>query len=89
VFWLSGAAAITQSLNGGLNCGYVASADIPPLLNSLVRSLHIVYCGQLNALEAFAWIEWVFLTFAFVFVIVLAVRAGQRGQGYRDPVVPK
>ncbi|KAN0135645.1 hypothetical protein V8E53_006536 [Lactarius tabidus] len=72
VFWLSGAAAITQSLNGGLNCG-----------------LHIVYCGQLNALEAFAWIEWVFLTFAFVFVIVLAVRAGQRGQGYRDPVVPK
>ncbi|KAF8273856.1 hypothetical protein EI94DRAFT_1563114 [Lactarius quietus] len=72
VFWLSGAAAITQSLNGGLNCGD-----------------HIIYCGQLNALEAFAWIEWVFLTFGFVFVIVLAVRAGQRGQGYREPVVPK
>jgi len=72
VFWLSGAAAITQSLNGGLNCGD-----------------HTIYCGQLNALEAFAWIEWVFLTFGFVFVIVLAVRAGQRGQGYREPVVPK
>jgi len=71
VFWLSGAAAITQSLNGGLDCG------------------HFIYCGQLNALEAFAWIEWVFLTFGFVFVIVIAVRAGQRGEGYRDPVVPK
>jgi len=73
VFWLSGAAAITQSLSGGFNCSHH----------------HFVYCGQLNALEAFAWIEWVLLTFAFVFVIVLAVRAGQRGQGYRDPVVPK
>ncbi|KAH9176851.1 hypothetical protein EDB89DRAFT_1936840 [Lactarius sanguifluus] len=72
VFWLSGAAAITQSLGGGLDC-----------------DLHLVYCGQLNALEAFAWIEWVFLTLGFVFVIVVAVRAGQRGQGYRGPVVPK
>jgi len=72
VFWLSGAAAITQSLSGGLDCSH-----------------HFVFCGQLNALEAFAWIEWVFLTFGFVFVIVIAVRAGQRGQGYRDPIVPK
>ena len=35
VFWLSGAAAITQSLNGGLNCGYVTSTDVSPLLTPL------------------------------------------------------
>ncbi|KAH9043655.1 hypothetical protein EDB85DRAFT_706203 [Lactarius pseudohatsudake] len=89
MFWLSGAAAITQSLGGGLDCEYVTSAEVPPLLTYLARSHHLVYCGQLNALEAFAWIEWVFLTLGFVFVIVVAVRAGQRGQGYRGPVVPK
>lgn len=72
VFWLSGAAALTNSLGGGLDCSH-----------------HFVYCGQLNALEAFAWIEWVFLTLGFVFVIVVAVRTGQRGEGYRGPVVPK
>jgi hypothetical protein len=72
VFWLSGAAAITESLGGGLDC-----------------SRHFVYCGQLNALEAFAWIEWVFLTLGFIFAIVVAVRSGQRGEGYGGPVVPK
>lgn len=65
VFWLSGAAAITQSLGGGLNC-----------------NLGFVYCSQLNALEAFAWIEWVVLTLGFVYVMVIAVRANQRGEGY-------
>jgi len=72
VFWLSGAAAITQTLGGRLDC-----------------SRHFVYCGQLNAIEAFAWIEWVFLTLGFIFAIVVAVRAGQRGEGYRGSVVPK
>ncbi|KAI9454920.1 hypothetical protein BJY52DRAFT_1261873 [Lactarius psammicola] len=72
VFWLSGAAALTNALGGGLDC-----------------DLNFIYCGQLNALEAFAWIEWVFLTIGFVFVIVVAVRAGQRGEGYRGPVVSK
>ena len=60
VFWLSGAAAITESLGGGLNCKYVASACILYLLAlySRPRSLGFIYCSQLNALEAFAWIEW-------------------------------
>ncbi|KAI0307662.1 hypothetical protein B0F90DRAFT_1807119 [Multifurca ochricompacta] len=72
VFWLSGAAAITDSLGGGLDC-----------------DLGFVYCGQLNALEAFAWIEWVVLTLGFVFVMVIAVRATQQGEGYRGPFVPE
>ncbi|KAI9513084.1 hypothetical protein F5148DRAFT_466259 [Russula earlei] len=65
LFWLSGAAAITESLGGGLNCNF-----------------GYVYCGQLNALEAFAWIEWVLLTLGFTIVLVLALRAIQRGEGY-------
>jgi len=70
VFWLSGAAAITESLGGGLNCDH-----------------GFIYCGQLNALEAFAWIEWVVLTVGIVYVFVIAVRANQRGEGYNGPVL--
>ncbi|KAI0249505.1 hypothetical protein BJV78DRAFT_1226614 [Lactifluus subvellereus] len=70
VFWLSGAAAITEALGGGLDC-----------------HLNFVYCGQLDALEGFAWLEWVLLTFGFISVMVIAVRASQRGEGYGGPVV--
>ncbi|KAI0066595.1 hypothetical protein BV25DRAFT_1912653 [Artomyces pyxidatus] len=70
VFWLSGAAALSESLGGRLNCSH-----------------HFVYCGQLNALEAFAWIEWVILTFAFVVVVLMGSRAMRRGDGYRGPLV--
>jgi len=65
VLWLSGAAAITDSLRGGLDC-----------------NLPFVYCSQLNALEAFAWIEWVVLTVGFTFILVVTVRALQRGEGW-------
>lgn len=40
---MAAAAAITQTLGGTLNCGV---------------QTHIVYCGQLSALEGFAWIIW-------------------------------
>jgi len=69
VFWLSGAAAITEALGGGLNCG-----------------THVVYCGQLNALEAFAWIIWVLLTVGFTVVLVLGVRARRLREGYNGPL---
>jgi len=70
VFWLSGAAAITASLGGGLDCNF-----------------HFVFCGQLNALEAFAWLEWAVLTVGLIYVLVMAVRAKQRGEGYNEPLV--
>ena len=41
--WTAAAAAVTEMLGGGLNC------DTQRLF---------VYCGQLNALEAFCWIMW-------------------------------
>ncbi|KAI0005560.1 hypothetical protein BJV74DRAFT_762072, partial [Russula compacta] len=70
VFWLSGAAAITDSLGGGLDC-----------------NLHYVYCGQLNALEAFAWMEWVLLMVGFIYALVVAVRAVRGGEGYHRPLL--
>ena len=45
-------------LVGGLTAGMYQVSGIPPLLTSISRSHHFVFCGQLNALEAFAWIEW-------------------------------
>lgn len=34
---------------------YAANAVLTRFCSS---GAHIVYCGQLNALEAFAWVEW-------------------------------
>ena len=41
ILWLAAAAAITQTLGGGLNCHV---------------QTYFVYCNQLNALEGFAWL---------------------------------
>ncbi|GJE89632.1 MARVEL domain-containing protein [Phanerochaete sordida] len=71
VFWLSGAAAITASLGGGLNCG---------------RD-HVTYCGQLNALEAFAWVEFVLTTFALVVIMLRGIAATRRGDGIKGALV--
>lgn len=43
IMWTAAAAAITEMLGGGLNCKLQDT---------------FVYCNQLNALEAFAWVEW-------------------------------
>ncbi|CCL98056.1 uncharacterized protein FIBRA_00050 [Fibroporia radiculosa] len=49
---------------------------------------HFTYCGQLNALEAFAWIIWVLTFFAFFSVILRAVSASRRGDGMGGQLVP-
>ncbi|KAJ3526322.1 hypothetical protein NM688_g8276 [Phlebia brevispora] len=72
VFWLSGAAAITNALGGGVSCG---------------GSNHVTYCGQLNALEAFAWIDWCFTTFALAIIILRGVASTRRGDGLRGQLV--
>jgi len=43
IVWLAAAAALTQTLGGGINCG-------------AQTYLRFVYCSQLNALEGFAWL---------------------------------
>ncbi|PIL31216.1 hypothetical protein GSI_05914 [Ganoderma sinense ZZ0214-1] len=50
-------------------------------------SHHFVYCGQLNALEAFAWILWVISTFALVVVFLRGIAASRRGEGAKGPLV--
>ncbi|KAJ3731192.1 hypothetical protein DFJ43DRAFT_431254 [Lentinula guzmanii] len=72
IIWTASAAAVTEMLGGGLNCNDVTGFN---------------YCGQLNALEAFAWIEWILTTFALLVVLICAIIAGRRGEGYRGGLV--
>jgi len=71
LFWTAGAAAITAELGGGLNCSTQNT---------------FVYCGQLNALEGFAWVIWVLVTFAIIVVFIRGVTAARRGDGFRGPL---
>ncbi|KXN85993.1 hypothetical protein AN958_10603, partial [Leucoagaricus sp. SymC.cos] len=72
VIWLAASAALTESVGGGLNCS----------TNNVFR-----YCGQVNALIAFGWITWIFLTFALLCCIFLGVRTVKRGDGYKGGLV--
>jgi len=72
IFWLAAAAALTQSLGGALNC------DIQD---------EFVYCGHLNALEGFAWLIWVVLTFMLFFVLIRGIMGARRGETVHAPMV--
>ncbi|KAH9917161.1 hypothetical protein B0H21DRAFT_770187 [Amylocystis lapponica] len=71
ILWLAGASAITASLGGHLRCAHSG----------------VNYCGQLNALEGFAWVEWLMLTFALVIVLFRGVAAARRGDGLRGQLI--
>ncbi|KAJ6541530.1 hypothetical protein B0H19DRAFT_316853 [Mycena capillaripes] len=72
IIWTAAAAAVTEMLGGGLNC---KGQDF------------FAHCNQLNALEAFAWIEWILVTFAILVVIVRGISSSRRGNGYRGGLV--
>ncbi|KAJ7119002.1 hypothetical protein C8R44DRAFT_832175 [Mycena epipterygia] len=72
IMWTAAAAAVTEMLGGGLNC---QTQDA------------YVYCNQLNALEGFAWVEWLLITFAIIVVLVRGIAAARRGDGYRGSLV--
>ncbi|KAF8215558.1 hypothetical protein K438DRAFT_1926148 [Mycena galopus ATCC 62051] len=73
IIWTAAAAAITEILGGGLNCRI---QDV------------FVYCNHLNALEAFAWLEWLLVTFAIIVVIIKGITSARRGgNGYRGHLV--
>jgi len=65
IFWLAAAAALTQSVGGALNCS---------------TQTFFVYCGQLSALEGFAWLIWVVLSFMLLAVVIRGIMAGRRGE---------
>ncbi|KAK7063476.1 hypothetical protein R3P38DRAFT_2818694 [Favolaschia claudopus] len=72
IAWTAAAAAVTQMLGGGLNC---KTQDV------------FVYCDQLNALEAFAWVEWLLVTFAILVVMIRGITSARRGDGVRGHLV--
>ncbi|KIJ15483.1 hypothetical protein PAXINDRAFT_168976 [Paxillus involutus ATCC 200175] len=72
IFWTAAAASITSLLGGGLNCS-----------NQTV----FVYCGQLNAMEGFAWVIWILVTFAIMVVAIRGLISARRGDGIRGPLI--
>ncbi|KNZ72997.1 hypothetical protein J132_01510 [Termitomyces sp. J132] len=72
IIWVAAAASVTAMIGGGLNCSTQNT---------------FVYCGQLNALEAFSWIIWILVTFALIVVIIRGIAAARRGDGYRGGLV--
>ncbi|KAF5385107.1 hypothetical protein D9615_000958 [Tricholomella constricta] len=72
IIWIAAAASISAMVGGGLNCP---------------TQTIFVYCGQLNALQAFAWIIWILVTFMLIVVIFRGISAARRGDGYRGGLV--
>jgi hypothetical protein len=72
ILWLAAAAAITQSLGGGLSCSHQNFWN---------------YCGQLNAVEGFAWLIWILVTFTLIMVIIRGIAAARSGDGYGGGLV--
>lgn len=68
VFWLAGAAALTDSLHGGVNCS-----------NSSYE-----FCNSLEALIAFGFIGWVILTLMLVAVGVIGGGAFKGGRSVKE-----
>lgn len=72
ILWIAAAAAITESLGGGLSCGH---------------QNFFAYCGQLNAVEGFAWLIWILVTFTLIMVIIRGIAAARSGDGYKGGLV--
>lgn len=73
LLWTAGVASLTAGLGGGLNC-----ANLPR---------DIAYCSQLNAAEAFGWIEWLLTTLLISVVFICGIRSRRRGEGARGQLI--
>ncbi|KAL7412435.1 hypothetical protein BDY24DRAFT_392909 [Mrakia frigida] len=72
IMWTVGAATITATFKGGLNCGIEDA---------------LLHCGQLNALEGFAWVNWIIMTFLLVVIILLGARGLRRGDRFSGGLI--
>lgn len=71
VFWLSGSAAMTDQLGGGLNCGNLQ--DSPKGI--------VMTCNSTNAVLAIAWMAFVANIFCMIVTlagVIMASRAGDQ-----------
>lgn len=78
IFWLSGAAALSDTLSG-LSCGdmFLTNARI---------NVGIPYCHSLRAVQAFAWIEWITLSFVLAYIALIGSKAVKTGAGLKSPM---
>jgi len=73
VLWTACAASVTAALGGGVNCSNI--------------DYYLPYCNHLVAEEAFAWIEFILVTFALIIVIISGRRAVLRGDGWGGQLI--
>lgn len=66
LYRLAGAAAMTDVLNGGLDCDNYEGG----------------HCDTLNASLAFAWLSWIVTTFAFGVILFIGARSARSGNGF-------
>ncbi|GAA6014631.1 hypothetical protein JCM10207_006884 [Rhodosporidiobolus poonsookiae] len=71
VFWLSGAAAITAALDGGLTCS----------------DWNRPHCNTLNALEGFSWLCWIIVTIQLAVIAFVGMRSARSGNGFGGAMV--
>jgi len=64
-------AAVADSLGGPLSCS----------------NPEFAHCNQLNALQAFAWINFIIFFITFVYILFLGFKAARKGDGYTGPLV--
>lgn len=69
---VAGAAAITNSLGGGLHC-----SNYPGL----------AHCNQLNSAEAFAWINFIIVTFALFVIVFVGSKSARNGNGFGGALI--
>ncbi|RXW17497.1 hypothetical protein EST38_g8357 [Candolleomyces aberdarensis] len=69
ILWVAAAAAITESLGGGLSCSH---------------QNYFTYCGQLNAVEGFAWLIWILVTITLIMVIIRGISVARSGGGIKE-----
>lgn len=70
IFWMSGAAALTDRTGGSFSCN--------------AKGYPFPYCNSTKALMAFAWMGWIILTFMLAVVIAIGAGAFRGGRSVKE-----
>jgi len=71
IFFLAGAAALTNNLGGRIDCGQADFAT----------------CTTLNALEGMSWVVFVWLSIILVLLAIIGIRSARSGNGFGGSLV--
>lgn len=72
IFYLSGAAALTDRTGGAFNC-----AD---------KGYPFPYCNSTKALQAFSWIGWIIMTLILALVAFVGAGSFRGGRSVKEPL---